>query len=53
MGALGSLVVLKYYLKWNFEDSVRVVGLDLACRAQGGFIADQDNGKFCLFRIEE
>lgn len=53
LGALLSLIVLNYYLKWDFEDSVKAAGLDLTCRAQGGFIANQDNGKFCVFEMDK
>ena len=50
-GALLTLVVFDYYLERDFRDAVQSVGLDLACKARGGFVADQDNGKFCVFEF--
>ena len=52
-GALLTLVVFDHYLERDFRDAVQTVGLDLACKARGGFVADQDNGKFCVFNISE
>ena len=52
-GALLSLIVFDYYLGRNFHDSVAAIGWDLPCRSHGGFISDQDNGKFCVFQISE
>ena len=52
-GALLTLVVFDHYLERDFRDSVQTVGLDLACRARGGFISNQENGKFCVFEISE
>lgn len=52
-GALASVVVFDYYLGRDFEDSVQLMGLDWACTRQDGFIADQQNGKFCVFQIGE
>ena len=52
-GALVSLVVFDYYLGRDFADSVQLMGLDWACTRQDGFIADQQNGKFCVFQIGE
>ena len=52
-GALVSLVVFDYYLGRDFADSVQLMGLDWACTRQNGFIADQQNGKFCVFQISE
>lgn len=52
-GALVSLVVFDYYLGRDFADSVQLMGLDWACTRQDGFIADQQNGKFCVFQISE
>jgi hypothetical protein len=52
-GALLTLVVFDHYLERDFRDSVQTVGLDLACRAQGGFISTQESGKFCVFEINE
>lgn len=40
------LIVFDYYLERGFPDAVQTVGLDLACRARGGFLSDQQNGKF-------
>ena len=42
-----------YYLGRDFADSVQLMGLDWACTRQDGFIADQQNGKFCVFQIGE
>ena len=52
-GALLTLVVFDHYLERDFRDAVQTVGLDLACKARGGFVANQDNGKFCVFEIGE
>tara|TARA_R110002049_G_scaffold170295_2_gene336890 strand:- start:9 stop:524 length:516 start_codon:yes stop_codon:yes gene_type:complete len=52
-GALLSLVVFDYYLERDFEDTVGLMGLEWACSRHGGFVADQDNGKFCVFQISE
>ena len=52
-GALVSLVVFDYYLGRGFADTVQLMGLDWACTRQGGFIADQQVGKFCVFQISE
>jgi cell division protein FtsX len=52
-GALASVVVFDYYLGRDFADSVQLMGLDWACTRQDGFIADQQNGKFCVFQISE
>jgi hypothetical protein len=52
-GALLTLVVFDHYLERDFRDSVQTVGLDLACKARGGFISKQENGKFCVFEISE
>ncbi|MGB0903242.1 hypothetical protein, partial [Halocynthiibacter sp.] len=41
------------YLGRDFADSVQLMGLDWACTRQDGFIADQQNGKFCVFQIGE
>lgn len=53
IGALLSLIVFDYYLGRDFHDSVATIGWDLSCRSQGGFVSDQDNGKFCVFQISE
>jgi hypothetical protein len=45
--------VFDYYLGRDFEDSVQLMGLDWACTRQDGFIADQQNGRFCVFQISE
>lgn len=52
-GALASVVVFDYYLGRDFADSVQLMGLDWACTRQDGFIADQQNGKFCVLQISE
>ena len=52
-GALVCLLVLDYHLGRDFADSVQLMGWDWACTRQGGFIADQENGKFCVFQIGE
>lgn len=52
-GALLTLVVFDHYLERDFRDAVQTVGLDLACKARGGFISNQENGKFCVFEISE
>lgn len=52
-GALLTLVVFDHYLERDFRDAVQTVGLDLACKARGGFISDQETGKFCVFEISE
>ena len=48
-----ALVVFDYYFGRDFVDSVRFMGLDWAYTWQDGFIADQQNGKFCVFQIGE
>ena len=52
-GALISLVVFDYYLGRGFAETVQLMGLDWSCTRQGGFIADQQSGKFCVFQISE
>jgi len=52
-GALLSLVVFDYYLERGFQDTVDLMGLEWACSRHGGFVADQDNGKFCVFEISK
>lgn len=52
-GAFLTLVLFDHYLERDFRDAVQTVGLDLACRARGGFISDQQNGKFCVFEFQE
>jgi len=52
-GALLSLVVFDHYLERDFQDTVGLMGLEWACSRHGGFVADQDNGKFCVFQINE
>jgi hypothetical protein len=52
-GALLTLVVFDHYLERDFRDAVQTVGLDLACKARGGFISTQESGKFCVFDISE
>ena len=51
-GALLTLVVFDHYLERDFRDAVQTVGLDLACRARGGFISNQDDWKYCSFRFQ-
>ena len=50
-GALVGLLVFDYYLGRDFQDSVQLMGWDWACIRQGGFIADQESGKFCVFQV--
>lgn len=50
-GALVSLVVFDYYLSRDFQDTIHFMGLDWACTRQDGFIANQQNGKFCVFQL--
>jgi len=52
-GALLSLVVWDHYLERDFKDSIRLMGWDWSCTRRDGFISDQDNGKFCVFKITE
>ena len=52
-GALLSLLVLDYYQERSFRDTVGLMGMEWACTRHGGFVADQDNGKFCVFQISE
>lgn len=52
-GALLSLVVFDHYLERDFQDTVGLMGLEWACSRHGGFVADQDNGKFCVFEISK
>ncbi len=52
-GALLSLVVFDHYLERGFQDTVGLMGLEWACTRHGGFVADQQNGKFCVFEISK
>ncbi|MFU1608431.1 hypothetical protein ACM25O_19135 [Sulfitobacter pontiacus] len=52
-GALLTLVVFDHYLERDFQDTVGLMGLEWACSRHGGFIADQVNGKFCVFEISK
>ncbi|MBI1495554.1 hypothetical protein [Halocynthiibacter styelae] len=52
-GALLSLIVFDYYLERDFKDTVQLMGWDWSCTQRDGFISDQDNGKFCVFQIEQ
>ncbi len=52
-GALLTLVVFDHYLERDFQDTVGLMGLEWACSRHGGFVADQQNGKFCVFEISK
>ena len=52
-GALLSLLMFDYHLDRDFKDSIQLMGWDWACNRRDGFISDQDNGKFCVFQINE
>ena len=52
-GALLSLIVFDHYLERGFQDTVGLMGLEWACTRHGGFVADQQNGKFCVFEISK
>lgn len=52
-GALLSLVVFDHYLDRDFKDSIQLMGWEWACNRRDGFISDQENGRFCVFRVDE
>ena len=52
-GALLSVIVYDHYLDRDFMDSIQIMGWDWACTRRDGFIAEQDNGRFCVFEITE
>ena len=52
-GALLTLVVVDHYLDRDFKDSIQIMGWDWSCTRRDGFIAEQDNGRFCVFEITE
>jgi len=45
------LPVYDHILKRDFGNSVQLMGWEWSCTRQGGFIADQQNGKYCAFEI--
>ena len=51
--AVGVIMLQALAVGRDFADSVQLMGLDWACTRQDGFIADQQNGKFCVFQISE
>jgi len=53
IGALVTLVVFDHYLERDFQDTVGLMGLEWSCTRHGGFVADQQNGKFCVFEISK
>lgn len=52
-GALLTLVVFDHFLERDFKDSIQLMGWDWSCTTRDGFISDQDNGRFCVFQINE
>jgi len=49
-GALLTLIVFDHFLERDFKESTQLMGLGWACTHHGGFIANQDNGTFCVFQ---
>lgn len=49
MGAFASLLVYDHVQGREFKASVELMGWNWSCTKQGGFIADQENGRFCVF----